>query len=1246
MKYLIVLVLISGLVACGGGSVTPPPTEDTPPSISNLKGNKSLEVGRAVSVIGSNPGQAWHVYDATPAGASITTINDAQKGTVVKVRGTGTKNGYVLGGWENSKEALNRTEKRIKWSMKYSEDFTVFVRVMTENGGRYLMYSNTPHNSAVDNVYVHRGLGASVANGTWQTIERDLDADLHKNEPNNSITAINGFYVRGSGLIDFGGTSSLSDCGKINSISAPTVIQKGQKVTVKLNSKPCDNNIIFSLQEVNTPWTHYEENVEISEDKKEITFTSAQNIPDETLLIYQVYLTPKGKGKGWADRVAVKSQKVIVDNKSWLKRTPIPQTNYNPETWSLGTVYTVNNWEEYQEAFKTVKAGDLVWFPAGTKIEVNSDKSGYGEGFIGIHGTADKKIYLSTDIDNPAVISGGRIPIHFRDDCSYIEISNIKIDRAAERGIQLGLVEREDGVGGDGVAKTIRGTVSHIDIINVELTNIGNAAIAISSAHNINVLGGSIHGTFGALKEAKASEGVYIGDGNYLDKSEEEYGLKLDNHHIVIRGMDIYDRGDEAIDLKSRSREVLIEENHIWNVSRHGEWTPAIAVIWRDYKEQNHQGNYNSNIMIRRNHIHNSGGYGIAMGSGGGNVIESNIIHDGLEGAESGVKNGIEIRQTFQPEYNRLSIRNNTVIRHNSGGGAIKYNTYKHTDYEVSSPSVGPQLFKTGQNLVDGEISTELLGSNSVQHVNINQFIGPTKDAADAHSNGKSPSGTGSGFTLKSNTSIDIAPVISNKDYSGMNLSGTSRIGAINLPTRIPVVEDTTPPIITLKGKNSLSLNVGESYIEPGATATDDVDGDGSLTAGIVIDSSAVDTFTAGSYTVNYTVYDAAGNKATKSRIVRVKTFLTLITEYVEKELTQRDEVFTLQNKHIKEMNNPDKYGAVLITGQAGQNQTIIIEDSKFENTVQPLAIANVDNVIIRRNHFKNIGTALFLNNVKNVTVEYNKIEYFGAYDIYTINAPYRMGWATEAIGVNISELNSLNIGYNLIDRTGDTRPNSHSNAFAGDFINIYMSRMVGNARGKIHHNYIIGSDTHNETTAAGGIVFDQKVSGLDIYNNVLYNTGSYLIGGARSEQITISDNIGYITKEHDYALVPHIHTEYTSEKGQRAASIVIGDFGDGPLPNNITMTNNRLLAEAADKNGNFGWYGITILRSSVATSTASNNNFSLDVLPWQKGEYAGNSVSDPNLNPTKNEVLDLMLGKDRAGLFKTHGSSNKYFNE
>ena len=65
---------------------------------------------------------------------------------------------------------------------------------------------------------------------------------------------------------------------------------------------------------------------------------------------------------------------------------------------------------------------------------------------------------------------------------------------------------------------------------------------------------------------------------------------------------------------------------------------------------------------------------------------------------------------------------------------------------------------------------------------------------------------------------------------------------------------DATAPIITLLGDNPQTVEAGTSYVEAGATA------DTGET--VVIDSSSVDTGTVGSYTVTYSVTDAAGNSA------------------------------------------------------------------------------------------------------------------------------------------------------------------------------------------------------------------------------------------------------------------------------------------------------------------------------------------------------------------------------------------------
>ena len=83
--------------------------------------------------------------------------------------------------------------------------------------------------------------------------------------------------------------------------------------------------------------------------------------------------------------------------------------------------------------------------------------------------------------------------------------------------------------------------------------------------------------------------------------------------------------------------------------------------------------------------------------------------------------------------------------------------------------------------------------------------------------------------------------------------------------SRTVVVKDTEKPVITLSGESQLSLFVGDSYNEPGATAADNLDGVVS-----VLISGSVDTLKAGTYTITYKAIDAANNSAKETRTIVV----------------------------------------------------------------------------------------------------------------------------------------------------------------------------------------------------------------------------------------------------------------------------------------------------------------------------------------------------------------------------------------
>ncbi len=81
-------------------------------------------------------------------------------------------------------------------------------------------------------------------------------------------------------------------------------------------------------------------------------------------------------------------------------------------------------------------------------------------------------------------------------------------------------------------------------------------------------------------------------------------------------------------------------------------------------------------------------------------------------------------------------------------------------------------------------------------------------------------------------------------------------------------LQDVTPPVLALKGEQTVTINAGEKFEEPGYTATDNKDGD--LTDKVTV-SDSYNINKGGTYTITYTVTDAAGNTATATRKLVVK---------------------------------------------------------------------------------------------------------------------------------------------------------------------------------------------------------------------------------------------------------------------------------------------------------------------------------------------------------------------------------------
>ena len=95
--------------------------------------------------------------------------------------------------------------------------------------------------------------------------------------------------------------------------------------------------------------------------------------------------------------------------------------------------------------------------------------------------------------------------------------------------------------------------------------------------------------------------------------------------------------------------------------------------------------------------------------------------------------------------------------------------------------------------------------------------------------------------------------------------SGNSFDLAQNVSAYIP---DTTAPVISGAKNHTVYIGGSVDYLK-GVTVTDDTDGD--ITDKIAVNSDAVNTAKAGTYSVTYTVSDNAGNEATETVKITVK---------------------------------------------------------------------------------------------------------------------------------------------------------------------------------------------------------------------------------------------------------------------------------------------------------------------------------------------------------------------------------------
>lgn len=141
---------------------------------------------------------------------------------------------------------------------------------------------------------------------------------------------------------------------------------------------------------------------------------------------------------------------------------------------------------------------------------------------------------------------------------------------------------------------------------------------------------------------------------------------------------------------------------------------------------------------------------------------------------------------------------------------------------------------------------------------------------------------------------------------------------------RTVVVEDTTAPIITLRGEAEITLECGTAYVEPGADAADSCYGD--ISGDIIIGGDVVDTQSAGTYILTYNVSDGSGNAAAQVlRIVRiVDTTAPVVALLGEAEITvECGDVFTDPGATAMDACDGDLTAAIIVSGDEVDANTV-----------------------------------------------------------------------------------------------------------------------------------------------------------------------------------------------------------------------------------------------------------------------------------------------------------------------------------
>jgi len=453
--------------------------------------------------------------------------------------------------------------------------------------------------------------------------------------------------------------------------------------------------------------------------------------------------------------------------------------------------------------------------------------------------------------------------------------------------------------------------------------------------------------------------------------------------------------------------------------------------------------------------------------------------------------------------------------------------------------------------------------------------------------------------TSSSNVDVDIV------DSYTVTYTATDNQGVSAQATRTVNVVDTTAPVITVTGDNPVTVELGSTYTDDGATATD-------LSEPVTVTSSSnVDVDTLGSYTVTYTATDNQGVSAQATRTVNVvDTTAPVITVTGDNPATvELGSTYTDDGATASDLSDPvtvtsssnvdvDTLGSYTVTYTATDNQGVSAQATRTVNVVDttaPVITVTGDNPATVELGSTYIDAGVTVTDLSDpVTVTSSSNVDVDIVDSYTVTYT-----ATDNQGVSTQATRTVNV----VDTTA---PNTQNNVLSANIVvKAGISVTIGSSGDITNNVWLAPADT---TTFQTESYIKKAINGEATSINAPNAEGTYYI--------YVIDQAGNVSQPStNYVIVDN------------TAPAIIVTTGTDTILKGGTWTDAGATADSGETvnvsgavdTSAVGTYTITYTATDSAGNTGEATR-TVTVVSWNVsvyGDHGGSSVPDDGIYRT-----------------------------